>query len=223
MVGVKLAWLLVIGACSSSPNSGLEDGGNGSGDPGSGTKTLYAGVGLSASTVTGGTAINVVDVVLARGMRGGAPVSGATVTLAAGGTTVTPTEGAIAGTYEANGFAWQPSWQLQITSGSDQLQATIAAPGATTITSPANGATVAAGDLTVQWTDGFGAKAASTWADPGNGAQIVKLSDSGTGTVPVSATGVVTIYRQDAEPLEGGVANSLATAVSSYGVFIMVQ
>jgi hypothetical protein len=222
---VKLACFLLIGACSSSSGSGLEDGGGsgGSGDPGTGTKTLYAGVGLSASMVAGGSESSGVDVVLARGMRGGAPVSGATVTLTAGGTTVTPTEGAIAGSYEASGFAWQPSWQLQVSSGSDQLQATIAAPGATTITSPANGATVAAGDLTVQWTDGFGAKAASTWADPGNGAQIVQLTDSGMGTVPVSATGVVTIYRQDAEPLDGGVANSLATAVSSYGVFIQVQ
>jgi hypothetical protein len=218
--------MLLICACSSGSGSSSDGGGGGSGgsgDPGTGTKTLYVGVGFSASMISGGSQNTVVDVVLARGMRGGAAVTGATVTLTAGDTTVTPIDGPIAGTYQAAGFAWQPSWHVQISSGTDELEATIAAPGETTVTSPVSGATVAAGNLAVQWTDGFGATAQSAWADPGSGAQIVPLTDTGSGMVPVTATGVVTIYRQDAEPLEGGVANSLATAESSYGVFVQIQ
>ena len=219
----SIAHVLVFAACGSSGMSHGADAG--SGDPGSGTKTLYAAVGLSASSVDGGSEVVVLDVELARTMRGGPSVSGATVTLtASGGVTVTATEDAmIPGMYEASGFAWQPTWQVQITAGSDEVQATVQAPGETTVTSPTNGATVAAGDLTVQWTDAFGAHAQSVWADPGNGAPIVQLTDSGSGSVPVTATSVVTIYRQDAEDLAGGVTGSLATATTSYGVYVQVQ
>ncbi len=197
-----------------------------SGDPGSGTKTLYAGVELSLSSIDGSTPLPSLVVAVAAGARGGAAVSGATIVLSAtDGTTITPTEDAgTPGTYEADNLTWESSWHLQITSGSDQLEATIAAPGATTITSPTPNATVSAGSVTFAWTDVLDEHAQSVWVSPCCGDPIVDLTDSGSGSVLVAAPGgVFTLYRQDALPLDGGAAGSLATAVTSYGVLLTVQ
>jgi hypothetical protein len=229
MIGVKLACVLLICACSStSPGPGSGDPGSGdpgSGDPGSGTKTLYADIEVGASMVLGGSQQPSLEVVLARSTVGGPPVSGASVVFTAASNAVTLTEvGMTPGTYQApSGFDWQPSWHVEISAGSDELEATVEVPGETTITSPMTGGNVAAGDVTVQWTDSLGATAQSVWADPGNGSTIVKLSDTGSGMVPVSATGVITIYRQDAGDLAGGVSGSLATATTSCAVYLTVQ
>ena len=221
--------VVVAGACGSSKTSSDSGSGPGPGsgsDPGSGTKTLYAGIELDLAALGGGaTATPELTVVLARGMRGGPSVSGAAVVLTApDGATVTGTEDTMApGSYRASGFVWKPSWHAQISAGADQLELTIAAPGETTITSPMQGATVAAGPVTFQWMDAWGAQAQSVWADC-CGNPIVMLTDSGTGTIPVSApASEVTIYRQNALVPAGGAAGSLATAETSYGVYVQVQ
>jgi hypothetical protein len=225
-----VAWV-AFAACGSSKASSDAGPGPGTGtgtgsDPGSGTKTLYAGIELDLTALAGGAAPNAeLTVVLARGTSGGASVSDASVTLtAADGVTVTATEeAATPGSYQASGFVWEPSWHVQISAGSDQLQLTLAAPGATTLTSPAQGASVAAGPVMLQWTDAWGAQARSVWADC-CGDPTVKLTDSGTGTIPVEAPGgEVVLYRQNALVPSGGAAGSLATAETSYGVYVQAQ
>jgi hypothetical protein len=106
--------------------------------------------------------------VIAQAARGGASVSGAAVKLTAGdGVTVTAAESAtVPGSYQASGFTWEPTWHLEISSGLDHLEATVAAPGRTTITAPAQNATVPAGQVEIQWTDAWGEKAQSTWVSP---------------------------------------------------------
>lgn len=226
-----LAALVVAAACGSSGTSSDSGSGPGPGpgsgaDPGSGTKTLYAGIELDLAVVGGGASPTPeLTVVLARGMRGGPSVSGASVVFTApDGATVTGTEDTTApGSYRAAGFVWKPSWHAQISAGVDHLELAIAAPGETTITSPMQGATVAAGPVTFHWTDAWGAQAQSVWADC-CGNPIVKLTDSGTGTIPVSAPGSeVTIYRQNAIVPAGGATGSLATAETSCGVHVQAQ
>ncbi len=222
-----LITLMAVAACGSSKASSDAGPGSGTGsDPGSGTKTLYAGIELDLAALGGGGTPNAgLTVVLARGTLGGASVSGAAVTLtAADGVTVTAAEeAATPGSYQASGFVWKPSWHVQISAGSDQLQLTLAAPGATMITSPAQGATVAAGPVALQWTDAWGAQADNVWAEC-CGNPTVKLTDSGSGTIPVEAPGgEVTVYRQNALVPGGGAAGSLATAETSYGVYLQAQ
>ena len=223
----SLVAAMAVAACGSSRTSGDSGSGPGAGsDPGSGTKTLYAGIELYLSALAGGaTPTAELTVVLARGALGGPSVSGASVVLAApDGVTLTATEEATTpGSYSASGFVWEPSWHVQIGAGSDQLELTLAAPGATTITSPVQGATVAAGPVTLQWTDAWGAHAQNVWAECGSN-PTVKLTDSGTGTISVNAPGgEVTLYRQNGLVPSGGAAGSLATAETSYGVYLQVQ
>ena len=222
-----LVTLMAVAACGSSKGSSDSGAGTGTGsDPGTGTRTLYAGIELDLDALGGGETPNAeLTVVLARGTLGGASVSGAAVTLTApDGVTVTATEeSATPGSYGASGFVWEPSWHVQISAGSDQLQLTLVAPGATMITSPAQGATVAAGPVALQWTDAWAAQADNVWADC-CGDPTVKLTDSGSGTMPVEAPGgEVTVYRQNALVPGGGAAGSLATAESSYGVYLQAQ
>ncbi|HTQ08289.1 MAG TPA: hypothetical protein VMI54_30755 [Polyangiaceae bacterium] len=221
--------LILLPACGSgkaSPASGSSPDAPGSSDAGSGTKTLYAGIELDLAALAGGATPNAeLTVVLARGMQGGAGVSGADVTLAApDGVTVTAAEdGTTPGSYRASGFTWEPSWHVQISAGSDELELTLAAPGATTVTTPTQGASVAAGPVTLEWTDAWGAKAESVWAEC-CGAPTVKLTDSGTGSLPVTAPGgEVTLYRQNALVPSGGAQGSLATAETSYGVYLQAH
>jgi len=224
------AWLvavMAVAACGSSGTSADSGSGPGPGsDPGSGTKTLYAGIELYLSALAGGaTPTAELTVVLARGMLGGPSVSGAGVVLKApDGVTVTATEEATPpGSYVASGFVWEPSWHVQISAGSDQLELTVAAPGATTITSPMQDATVAAGPVALQWTDAWGAYAQNVWAEC-CGDPTVRLTDSGTGTIAVDAPGgEVTLYRQNGLVPSGGAAGSLATAETSYGVYLQAQ
>jgi hypothetical protein len=228
---IPMRWWLVatmaFAGCGSSGTAADAGSSPGSGaDPGSGTKTLYAGTEVGLSGLAGaGDAIAQLSVVLARGMRGGPSVSGASVVFTTpAGVSVTATEVAsMPGFYMASGFGWEPSWHVQISAGSDQLQFTVAAPGATMITSPVQDATVAAGPLALQWTDAWGAHAQSVWADC-CGVPIVSLTDSGTGTIAVAAPGgEVTLYRQNAFVPSGGAAGSLVTALSSYGVYLQAQ
>ena len=224
---VGLSAVMALAACGSSRISVDSGSGSGTGsDPGSGTKTLYAGIELFLSALAGGaTPTAELTVVLAKGMLGGPSVSGATVVLAApDGVTLTATEKATTpGSYASSGFVWEPTWHVQIGAGSDQLELTVAAPGATTITSPMQGATVAAGPVALEWTDAWGAHAQNVWADC-CGNPTVKLTDSGTGTISVNAPGgEVTLYRQNALVPSGGAAGSLATAETSYGVYLQVQ
>jgi len=64
------------------------------------------------------------------------------------------------------GLHLEPTWHLEISSGLDHLEATVAAPGRTTITAAAQNATVPAGQVEIQWTDAWGEKAQSTWVSP---------------------------------------------------------
>jgi hypothetical protein len=221
--------VMALPACGSAKtSSGASpgpDSGTGS-DPGSGTKTLYAGVELNLSALAGGATPSAeLTVVLAHGTLGGASVSGANVALtAADGVIVTATEDvSVPGSYGASGFVWEPSWQVQISAASDQLEFTLTAPGATTITSPTQGASVAAGPVALEWTDAWGAKAENVWADC-CGAPTVKLTDSGAGTISLAAPGgELTLYRQNALVPNGGATGSLATAETSYGVYLQTH
>jgi hypothetical protein len=204
---------------SSSPPSASESG--------SGSKTLYVGAELTLSTIGEGTTpLPSLSVAIAQAARGGASVSGAAVKLTAGdGVTVTAAESAtVPGSYQASGFTWEPSWHLEISSGSDHLEATVAAPGRTTITAPAQNATVPAGQVEIQWTDAWGEKAQSTWVSPCCGQSVVDLSDTGSGFAPaIVPGGVYMLYRQDVTPLAGGVANAFASATTSNGIYLNVQ
>jgi hypothetical protein len=222
-----LAGVVALAACGSSQASSDSGSGPASGsDPGSGTQTLFAGIELDLSALAGGgTPLSELTVALTRETLAGASVSGASVRLTApDGVTVTATEAAATpGSYGASGFAWEPSWHVQIGAGSDQLEFTIAPPGATTITSPTQGASVAPGPVALQWTDAWGAQAQSVWAEC-CGDPIVKLTDSGSGTIPVEAPGgEVTVYRQNALVPSGAAPGSLATAETSYGVYLQAQ
>ncbi len=234
----KRWWLIVVlalPACGSSTKSsdsspapsgtGSAPGSGTGSDPGSGTKTLFADVELHLAGVAGGAAPTAgLTVVLASGMQDGPDVSGADVTLTApDGVTVTATEDTTIRAYRASGFMWEPSWHVQISAGSDQLQFTLAAPGATTITSPTQTASVEAGPVSLTWTDAWGAKAQSVWAEC-CGNPIVELTDSGSGTISVEAPGgEVTVYRQNGLAPSGGATGSLATAETSYAVYLQAQ
>jgi len=228
---VMLAASLGIAACgsgtthpaststSTSTSTSVSDSGSGSG-------TLYAGVELTFSTIGTNPASPSLSVVLAQVARGGAPVSGATIELVAtDGTALSPAESASTpGSYQTSNFTWQPGWHLAITSASGHLEASIDAPGKTTITTPAMNATVSAGPIEFQWSDAWAKKAQSAWVSPCCGLSTVKLTDTGSGSVQTMAPGgVFTLYRQDVTSLAGGVANSFASATTSNGVLLTVE
>jgi hypothetical protein len=215
---------LALIACSSTTASSSPPA---TSDSGSGSKTLYVGAELTLSSIGASTTpVPSLSVVIEQAARGGASVSGAVVKLTAGdGVTVTAAESAtVPGSYQASGFTWEPSWHLEISSGSDNLEATVAAPGRTTITAPAQNATVPAGQVEIQWTDAWGEKAQSTWVSPCCGQSVVDLADTGSGFAPaIVPGGVYMIYRQDVTPLAGGVSNAFASATTSNGVYLNVQ
>jgi hypothetical protein len=196
-------------------------------DSGSGSKTLYVGAELTLSSFgVSTTPVPSLSVAIAQAARGGTAVSGAAVKLTAGdGVTVTAPESAtVPGYYQASGFTWEPTWHLEISSGLDHLEATVAAPGRTTITSPAQNATVPVGQVEVQWTDAWGEKAQSTWVSPCCGQSVVDLADTGSGSAPaIVPGGAYTIYRQDVTPLAGGGSDAFASATTSNGVYLNVQ
>jgi len=223
----KAPWLvLAVCACNSTSSPSPSSSSSGS-DPGSGTQTLYAGVELTLSSIgADATPTPSLSVALAQSSRSGAPVSQATITLSASdGTTVIASENASPpGSYRASGFTWQPNWHLEIAAGADHLEAGVEAPGKTTITSPAQNATVPEGSVAIQWADAWGRKAQSTWVSPCCGQGVVDLTDSGSGSAPAIAPGgVYFLYRQDVTPLAGGVSGSFASATSSNGLYLNVQ
>ena len=217
------AAILALIACSSTASSSPPS----ASDSGSGSKTLYVGAELTLSSIGASTTpLPSLSVVIEQAARGGTAVSGAAVKLTASdGVTVTAAESAtVPGSYQASGFTWEPSWHLEINSGSDHLEATVAAPGRTTITAPAQNATVPAGQVEIQWTDAWGEKAQSTWVSPCCGQSVVDLADTGSGFAPaIVPGGVYTVYRQDVTPLAGGVANAFASATTSNGLYLNVQ
>jgi hypothetical protein len=219
---MSTAATLPLIACGSSTTSSPPS----TSDPGSGSKTLYVGVELTLSSIGANTPVPSLSVVIAQASRDGASVSGAAVKLTAGdGVTVTPTESAtVPGYYEASGFTWEPTWHVEISSGLDHLEATVAALGRTTITAPAQNATVPAGQVAIQWTDAWGEKAQSTWVSPCCGQSVVDLTDTGSGLAPaIVPGGVYMLYRQDVTPLAGGVANAFASSTTSNGLYLNVQ
>lgn len=221
--GMPTAATLALIACGSTASSSPPS----ASDSGSGSKTLYVGAELTLSSIGASTTpVPSLTVVIAQAARGGASVSGAAVKLTAGdGVTVTAAESAtVPGSYQASGFTWEPTWHLEISSGLDHLEATVAAPGRTTITAPAQNATVPAGQVEIQWTDAWGEKAQSTWVSPCCGQSVVDLADTGSGFAPaIVPGGVYMIYRQDVTPLAGGVANAFASATTSNGIYLNVQ
>jgi len=213
---------LALIACGSTASSTPPSGSN----SGSGSKTLYVGAELTLSTIGASTTpVPSLSVAIAQAARGGVSVSGAAVKLTAGGVTVTAAESTtVPGSYQASGFTWEPSWHLEISSGLDHLEATVAAPGRTTITAPVQNATVPAGQVEIQWTEAWGEKAQSTWVSPCCGQSVIDLADTGSGFAPaIVPGGVYTIYRQDVTPLAGGVANAFASATTSNGIYLNVQ
>ena len=212
--------LIACGSTTASSPSSVSD-------PGSGSKTLYVGAELTLSSFgASATPVPSLSVAIAQAARGGASVSGAAVKITAGdGVTVTAAESAtVPGYYQASGFTWEPTWHLEISAGSDHLEATVAAPGRTTITAPAQNATVPAGQVEIQWTDAWEAKAQSTWVSPCCGQSVVDLADTGSGSAPaIVPGGAYTIYRQDVTPLAGGVSNAFASATTSNGVYLNIQ
>lgn len=175
-------------------------------DPGSGTGTLFATIDVDAEPDS--TKIEVE--LLARGN----PVVGANVAF----TNVDTDEAIVAeqrsaGSYRVTVDGYQRTLRVKITSGEDELEATLEGPAPHVITRPQNDAIVRRADfdqLLVEWD--ADAAADRIEVDPEDGEKITLEEDPGEVRLPLgglqNGEQRVKVLRENVVELEGGAAGS---------------
>ncbi|MEW6432389.1 MAG: hypothetical protein AB1730_12850 [Myxococcota bacterium] len=135
-------------------------------NPGWGTQTLYVSARLSTNGSTGGTSARVE---VREGGATGAVVTNAEVKLRGdkleSRTLAWRDQGNNGGVYVLDTFAWDTTFILDVTRGSDTLSAALSPPGASILTAPIAGTTFRRADgvaLKVEWKDDWGRRAENT-------------------------------------------------------------
>lgn len=199
-------------------------------NPGGGSRTLYVSARLSSDGSTPGTRARVT---VREGTANGALVSNAQVTLRGGalGTVTLPWEGNNE-QYRLEGFAWDEAFGLKVERGQDVLEASLEAPGLSTIVEPIADTTfrIAAGQpLLVRWKDSLGRRAMRTRVELDKAGLDVTLVEGGFDTLveanrlKVEDKERVRLERTNEVGLAGGTAGSVLSAATTHEIDFRVE
>jgi hypothetical protein len=203
----------------------------GGSDTGSGTQTLF----VSATAVSDGSASGTSLTVQVRdGSSSGNLIQDAQVTVIGDrGTTYTPpyVNLILTGGYYKNDINWEGGWRLRVVRGNDNMEAYVAGPGLTDITSPVANSTFMksnAQNLVVQWRDEMGRAMPNAEVKFKKANVDRTVQDTGSFSVDynqlVAATDErITVTRWTELPLKGAITGSTFKAQTTVEQAIIVQ
>jgi hypothetical protein len=198
--------------------------------PGSGSRTLFVEASLSSDGSTPGSRIRVT---VRSGSSSGEPVNNAEVAIRGGslGRTLVPLESQ-SGRYRLEGFSWVEGFRLEVVRGTDVLEGSIDAPGATLISDPISDSTYRRADglpLVIRWQDARHASAAKTQVHLSK-AKVERDIPPGIFEMRIEPNQLraedkeeVTVTRTNEVALAGGVAGSILSATTEHHIEFRVE
>ena len=198
--------------------------------PGGGTGTLFVTARLTSDGSTGGSRARIT---IRAGATTGDLVKNAEVAIRGGalGRTIVPYDDG-KDQYRLDGFSWVEGFRLEVIRGSDQLDGSIEAPGATLITDPIANSTYRRADgapLVIRWKDDRGtarpARPRSTWRRRTSTAPSPRGSSS-CGSSPTSCgcdKEKVRVERSNEVALAGGAPGSVLSAGTDHEIEFTVE